>query len=205
MRASFLMSMCNRSPSGQFIAHDGHSRFQHFDLVQLEPGENAADCGPAQAGGLGDANSRPTLASQPLHAIDQFWGSRAGRAMWARAAIAQSGLLFGAEAMYPLGGALPAELELGRGLLQTQPALDHGFGKFLSTMNRKSSMMVIVHSVSWIAFASQPQLPSSWPNGQQPIETSHLEAVEKVGCRRFRRGVPSGAPSKVLYYCHPDE
>jgi hypothetical protein len=37
-------------------------------------------------------------------------------------------------------------------------------------------MIVIVHSVSWLAFALQHQLPSSWPNGQQPIETSHLAA-----------------------------
>src|ERR1017187_2748462 len=79
-----------------------------------------------------------------------------------------------AEATHPLGRTLPAELELGRGLLQAQSALDHGFGKFLSTINRKSSMMVIVHSVSSVAVASQHQLPSSWPNRQQPIETSHL-------------------------------
>src|ERR1022692_1029893 len=146
---------------------------QHFDLVQLEPGKDAAHGGPAQAGGLGNTNSCPTLASQPLHASDQFWGSGAGRSMGTRAAIAQAGLLLGAEATPPLGRALPAELELGRGLLQAQSALDHGFGKFLSTINRKSSMMVIVHSVSSVAVASQHQLPSSWPNGQQPIETSH--------------------------------
>jgi hypothetical protein len=35
--------------------------------------------------------------------------------------------------------------------------------------------MVIVHSVSSVAVASQHQLPSSWPNGQQPIETSQLK------------------------------
>src|ERR1019366_10785867 len=49
------------------------------------------------------------------------------------------------------------------------------FGKFLPTINRKSSMIVIVHSVSSVAVASQHQLPSSWPNGQQPIETSQLK------------------------------
>jgi hypothetical protein len=47
-------------------------------------------------------------------------------------------------------------------------------------MNGKSSMMVIVHSVSSVAVASQHQLPSSWPNGQQPIETSHLKRHERV-------------------------
>src|ERR1017187_10169912 len=169
--------------SGKFVADDGHGGLQHSDLVQLEPGKDAAHGGPAQAGGLGDANPGPTLASQPLHAIDQFWGSGAGRSMRARAAIAQAGLLLGAEATHPLGRTLPAELELGRGLLQAQSALDHGFGKFLSTINRKSSMMVIVHSVSSVAIASQHQLPSSWPNGQQPIETSPLEQV-LGGCIR---------------------
>src|ERR1017187_7723039 len=153
--------------SGKFVADDGHGGLQHFDLVQLEPGKDAAHGGPAQAGGLGNTNSCPTLASQPLHAIDQFWGSGAGRSMGTRAAIAQAGLLLGAEATHPLGRALPA--------------LDHGFGKFLSTINRKSSMMVIVHSVSSVAVASQHQLPSSWPNGQQPIETSHLKPANRLG------------------------
>src|ERR1035438_4182238 len=158
--------------SGKFVAHDGHGGLQHSDLVQLEPGEDAAHGGPAQAGGLGNANPGPTLAAQPLHAIDQFWGSGAGRSMWARAAIAQAGLFLGAEATHPLGRALPA--------------LDHGFGKFLSTINRKSSMMVIVHSVSSVAVASQHQLPSSWPNGQQPIETSHLAPeVPRSGPHRY--------------------
>src|ERR1039457_2015194 len=82
-----------------------------------------------------------------------------------------------AEATHPLGRTLPAQLELGRGLLQAQSALDQSFGKFLSTINRKSSMMVIVHSVSSVAVASQHQLPSSWPIRQQPIETSHLAPI----------------------------
>jgi hypothetical protein len=36
-------------------------------------------------------------------------------------------------------------------------------------------MMVIVHSVSCVVAASQLQLHSSRSNGQQPIETSHVE------------------------------
>src|ERR1035437_4665117 len=106
-----------------------------------------------------------------------------GRSMRARAAIAQAGLLLGAEATYPLGRALPA--------------LDHGFGKFLSTINRKSSMMVIVHSVSSVAVASQHQLPSSWPNGQQPIETSHLALA-----RSFFQGLK---PRSLLARCGTSE
>src|ERR1035438_1106261 len=65
--------------SRKFVAHDGPGGLQHSDLVQFEPGEDAAHGGSAQAGGLGDANPGPTLASQPLHAIDQFWGSGAGK------------------------------------------------------------------------------------------------------------------------------
>jgi hypothetical protein len=34
--------------------------------------------------------------------------------------------------------------------------------------------MVVVHSISWFVVASQHQHPSSRSNGQQPIETSHL-------------------------------
>src|SRR5271155_5420846 len=45
----------------------------------------------------------------------------------------------------------------------------------LSTVNRQSSMMVVVHSIPCDAVASQLQLPSSRSNGQQPIETSQLE------------------------------
>src|ERR1700733_5510272 len=40
---------------------------------------------------------------------------------------------------------------------------------------KSSRMMVIVHSVSWRCCCSQLQLPSSRPNGQQPIETSQLK------------------------------
>jgi hypothetical protein len=48
------------------------------------------------------------------------------------------------------------QLELGLGLLQAQPARQNTLRKLLSTNNRQSSMMMIVHSVSWVAVASQP-------------------------------------------------
>ena len=83
-----------------------------------------------------------------------------------------------AEAADPLGGRLAAELELGRGRVQAQLPCQNPFCELLSTVNRESSMMMVVHSVSWLAFASQHQLPSSRPNGQQPIETSHLAPEE---------------------------
>jgi len=49
------------------VAHDGHGRLQHPDLMQLEPSEDAANGGPAQASGLDYANARTALAAQPLH------------------------------------------------------------------------------------------------------------------------------------------
>src|SRR6266403_5046406 len=74
----------------------------------------------------------------------------------------------------PLGGRLPTELELGRGRVQAQLPCQNSLCQLLSTVNRESSMMVVVHSASWFAFVSQLQLPSSRPDGQQSIETSHL-------------------------------
>src|SRR5216683_674326 len=94
--------------------------------------------------------------------------------MGTRRPIAQSCGTALAEAADPLGGALSAELELGRGRVQAQLPSQNSLGELLSTVNRESRMMMVVHSVSWLAFASQHQLPSSRPNGQQPIETSHL-------------------------------
>jgi putative transposase len=57
-------------------------------------------------------------------------------------------------------------------------------------------MMVIVHSVSSVAVASQHQLPSSWPNGQQPIETSHLAPEET----RFTKPAREHATSNSQTY-----
>ena len=37
------------------------------------------------------------------------------------------------------------------------------------------TVAILVYSVSWRRCSSQHQLPSSGPDGQQPIETSHLE------------------------------
>ncbi len=106
-------------------------------------------------------------------------GVGARRAVRSRAAVMQARRARLAKALHPLGR-----------------ALDHGFGKFLSTMNRKSSMMVIVHSVSSVAVASQHQLPSSWPNGQQPIETSQLKPDHCISYRAlptFRSELPDEA------------
>ncbi len=48
----------------------------------------------------------------------------------------------------PLGRALPAKPVLGCRLAQAQPALHNRFAKNLSTVNRQTGMMVIVHLTS---------------------------------------------------------
>src|SRR5208283_2395501 len=158
-----------------FVTHDGYLGLQHFDLVELQSGQNAAHRGPAQPSGLGDANSGPALPTQPFYPLDQSQVHPARRAMGTRGAVAQRRAAGFPEAAYPLGRTLPAELELGRGLLQAQSAFHNTFCKSLSTVNRQSSMMVVVHSVSCDRFCSQLQHHSSRSNGQQPIETSQLK------------------------------
>src|SRR5258708_19037491 len=118
-----------------------------------------------------------------------------------------------AETPDPLGGRLSAQLELGRGLAQAEFPLQHSFCHLLSTVNSQSSMMMVVHSVSWFAFASQHQLPSSRPDGQQPIETSHLESVWQLpysSGHDFSRAVKSAESMRLqplrppFSGCHTD-
>ena len=146
--------------SGMFVADDGRSGLEHTDLVQAQSGQDAAlrwndsvrwparcECRSSVPGA--DPGRAPSVRVQHT--------SR--RSMRPRAAIPQTGTALLTETRHPLGRALPTELELGRGLLQAQPAAHHSLGKFLSTMNRQSRMMVIVHSVSWIAFARNISFP----------------------------------------------
>ena len=151
--------------SGMFVAHDGQSGFEHTDFVQLPSRQDAAHRGPAKTGGQSYSYARPALTSQSLDFGAALRGCAARRLVRTRAAIAQSGAALGAETSHPLGRALPAELELGRGLVQAQPAFQYSFGKFFSTIDRKSSMMVIVHSVSSVAAVSSPsasQFSTEW-------------------------------------------
>jgi len=144
---------------GMFVAHDGHSGFEHTDFVELQPGQDPAYGGAAQSGRLRDSHPSPALASQPLHLRYEFRRGTSRRSTGTRAAIAQPRPALGAEPSHPLGRALPAELELGRSRVQAQPTLQHFSGKFFSTMNRKSSMMVIVHSVSSVAWLRNLSFP----------------------------------------------
>jgi hypothetical protein len=77
------------------------------------------------------------------------------------------------------------DAELGRGRVQADSLLQNSLNHLLSTVNGESRMMMVVHSASWFAFVSQHQLPSSRPNGQQRLETSHLGAVEFCGRAEF--------------------
>ena len=108
---------------GVFVAHDGDFRFQHLGLVQLQPGQDTADGGAAQAGGLRDPHARPAFAAKPLDALDQFAVNAAGRSMGARRPVPQSSRTALAKPLDPLGSTLPAELVLGCRLAQAQPAL----------------------------------------------------------------------------------
>jgi hypothetical protein len=164
--------------SRMFVAEDGDQRFEHAGFVQSQAGEDAADGSAAQARGLCDAHSGPALAAQALHAANQFGGSSTRRAQGAGTTIPQRGATAQTKTLYPLGSGLSADLVLGRGRVQGQLPLQNPLCELLSTVNGESRMMVVVHSVSWSAFASQHQLPSSRPNGQQPLETSQLKPHE---------------------------
>ena len=105
--------------SRMLIANDGNGGLARASGVQLQASEDAADGGAAQTGGLRDAHAGPTFAAQHFHATGQLGGSAAGRALRARGTVLQSGRAALAKAADPLGGRLPAELELGCSRVQT--------------------------------------------------------------------------------------
>src|SRR5665213_3598105 len=88
----------------------------------------------------------------------------------------------------PLGRGLGADVESRCSGFQRRTPLHNHFRQLLSTMNRQSGILVIVHSVSpEKLIARHNQLLSFRSNGQ-PVETSHL-APEG----RCSRAVPSFA------------
>src|SRR5277367_3905365 len=159
-----------------FVAVGRPLWFDIADAAQLQTAQRTADRGATQTELLADPHSGPTLTPKLFDLHDPLLRRAARRTVRTRTAVLQPGHAMIPVTPDPLGHCLPAELELGLGLLQAQPALQNSLRKLLSTNNRQSSMMVIVHSVSSVAVASQLQLPSSRSNGQQPIETSHLAA-----------------------------
>src|SRR5665213_2665407 len=82
----------------------------------------------------------------------------------------------------PLGRGLGADVESRCSGFQRRTPLHNHFRQLLSTMNRQSGILVIVHSVSpEKLIARHNQLLSFRSNGQ-PVETSHLaqEAESKI-------------------------
>jgi hypothetical protein len=117
-------------------------------LVEPEAGEDTADGGATEAGGLCDVHPGMAQAAQSFDLSDACGGGAARHAMGTGRAIRQSRRTQFAKTPHPLGRRLPAELELGRGLLQAQSAVEHSLGQFRSKENRTSGIMVVVHSVS---------------------------------------------------------
>src|ERR1017187_3069612 len=109
--------------SSVFIAIGRQLRFDIADAAQLQPPQHAADRGRAEPKLLGDPHPGPTLPSQPLDLHDPLLRRAAWRPMRSRTAVSQPGHALIAIAPNPLGCTLPAELELGHGLVQAQPAL----------------------------------------------------------------------------------
>jgi len=122
--------------------------FEHADLIELKPGEDAADSGAAETCHLCDLNAGLALPPQLPDVLSyRLWGAARG-SMRARAEVGQPRQAQGAITAEPLGSTLPAEPALGCRLAQAQLALHNAFCKLLSTVDGQSRMIVIVHSVS---------------------------------------------------------
>jgi hypothetical protein len=83
-----------------------------------------------------------------IHAADQLPRSGPPQPMRTRTPVLQPGHALLAIPPDPLGRRLPAEPVLSCRLAQAQPAFHNSTAKNLSTMNRQTGMIVIVHSIS---------------------------------------------------------
>src|SRR5258707_4630335 len=87
---------------------------QHPHLVQLQPGEDAADGGAAQARCLRDAHACPALTPETFHTRDLLRRSGLAQSSRPRTAIRQTRDSVLAISPNPLAHRLPAEPALGR-------------------------------------------------------------------------------------------
>ncbi len=129
------------------VAHHRRRRIKRTQPVHAGPAQDATDSGPAQSQRLRDP---PAVVAQPAKSQNLFYESRrggTGRSVRTRSSIAQPGTSQLTVAAHPFGRRPGADVEAGRGQLQRQALFHHSSGKLLSTMNRQSGILVIVHSI----------------------------------------------------------
>ena len=106
-----------------FVAIGRQLRLQIADAVELKPAQDAAHRRWPQLEFLRDANPGPAQPTQRFHLSDPFLRRLARAPMWPGRTVSQSRGAIHPISPNPLGCTLPAELELGHGLVQAQPAL----------------------------------------------------------------------------------
>jgi hypothetical protein len=130
-----------------FLAQPRRRRVERTQPVHAVAAQDAAYRGPAETKRPGDP---PAVVAKPAKSQNLFQSRRrsgAWRSVRARGPVAQTGCSGLAVAAHPLGRRLRAYAEAGRGQLQRHPLLHNSSRKLLSTMNRKSGILVIVHSI----------------------------------------------------------
>jgi len=135
------------SGEGMFITHHGRRRMQMTPAVEMSALQNAADGGGTKLGGLGDPIGGIKLAPQGDHFFGKRRRSSARAAPGTRRTIKQTGRTLMAEAMYPLGGGLRSDVEVGGRQLQRH-STSYMLYQILSTAQGKSCILVDVHSIS---------------------------------------------------------
>jgi hypothetical protein len=96
-----------------FVAVGRQLGFQHANFIHPEPGEDATDGGPAQAGELGDLNAGLALSPQLFDALGRCRRSPTRRPMRARTKVGQASGAQSTITAHPFGSTLPAEPALG--------------------------------------------------------------------------------------------
>src|SRR5580658_2602955 len=82
----------------------------------------------------------------------------------------------------PLGGGFGADVESRCSGFQRATPLNNHFRQLLSTMNRQSGILVIVHSISSEKLVARHNQLLSFRSNGQPVETSQLVHF-RIYCR----------------------
>jgi hypothetical protein len=159
-----------------FVAARWRERLQISKSADSFALQDAAYRGRTESAATSNAAARPAQATQRLHLFDQQRRSRPAEAVRARTVVVQPRSTLLALTTHPHRSGARADVEGGCSRLQRHSWSQSHFRQRLSTVQRKSGILVNVHSISPEAsIARHNQHLRFWSNGQ-PVERSQLDS-----------------------------
>ena len=159
--AQFLdIQMQQISRAGVFVAAGRRKRVEVAQTADAQALQDAADGGRAEFRFSRNAAAAPALTTQSFHLRNQNRRGGPTEMMRTGAVIPQPGRSFLAITAHPFGGGARTDLERGGRRVPCTPLMNDTFHQRLSTMQRKSGILMDVHSASRKDEIASPQSAS---------------------------------------------